>query len=70
MTRNEGSIDRVIRVALGLGLLSLIVIGPQSWFGLVGIVPLLTGIVGYCPLYGLLGLRTCPVAPSNLHPIK
>jgi len=58
MTHNEGTVDRVIRVALGLGLLSLIFVGPHTWFGLIGIVPLATGLVGFCPLYRLLGLRT------------
>jgi len=47
MNQNEGTIDRVIRVALGLGLLSLTVIGPHTWFGLIGIVPFLTGVVGF-----------------------
>ena len=59
--RNEGSVDRVIRIALGIGLLSLTVLGPQSLLGLVGIVPLVTGIAGFCPLYGLIGLSTCPL---------
>ena len=63
MVRNEGSLDRVIRVALGLALLSLTVIGPKSLFGLLGLVPLLTGAVGFCPIYRVLGLRTCP-APT------
>lgn len=73
MNQNAGTLDRVIRVALGLGLLLLVVVGPQSWWGLVGIIPLLTGVVGYCPLYGILGLRTCPIARSgaqSLHSIK
>jgi len=60
MTRNEGPVDRGVRIALGLALLSLIFIGPKTWFGLFGLVPLLTGLVGFCPLYGLLGMRTCP----------
>jgi hypothetical protein len=59
MTRNEGTIDRVARVALGLGLLSLVVVGPQSMLGLVGVVPLATGLFGFCPLYHLLGVSTC-----------
>lgn len=58
MTRNEGTADRVIRVVLGLGLLSLIVVGPHTWFGLIGLVPLVTGLVGFCPLYRVLGVRT------------
>jgi hypothetical protein len=61
MTINERSIDRTIRVVMGVVLLSLVFVGPQSLWGLAGIVPLLTGLVGYCPAYGLLGLSTCPV---------
>jgi len=59
LKRNEGSVDRVLRVALGLGLLSLVFVGPQTWWGLVGIVPLLTGLIGSCPLYSLFGWSTC-----------
>lgn len=59
LVRNEGKIDRAVRVALGLGLLSLVVIGPKTLWGLIGLVPLLTGIVGMCPLYRLVGLNTC-----------
>ncbi|MBW2527541.1 MAG: DUF2892 domain-containing protein [Deltaproteobacteria bacterium] len=59
MKRNEGPVDRILRVALGLGLLSLVVVGPQTWWGLVGIVPLLTGLIGSCPLYTLFGWSTC-----------
>lgn len=58
---NEGTIDRAVRVALGLVLLALIFVGPKSMFGLIGIVPLATGLLGSCPLYTLFGLSTCPV---------
>jgi hypothetical protein len=58
MTLNEGTLDRVIRVVLGIALLSLAFVGPKTWIGLVGVVPLLTGIVGFCPLYRLVGIRT------------
>jgi len=61
MQTNEGKIDRILRVIAGLVLLSLTVVGPQSMWGLIGIVPLLTGVVGYCPLYSMLGINTCPV---------
>lgn len=61
METNEGKLDRVIRVILGLVLLSLVVVGPQTLWGLVGIVPLMTGIAGFCPLYKLIGLKTCPI---------
>ncbi len=60
MKINEAGWDRWVRVALGLGLLSLTFVGPQTWLGLLGIVPLLTGLSGFCPLYGVLGLSTCP----------
>ncbi len=56
--KNEGTLDRVIRVVLGLALLSLTFVGPATPWGLVGIVPLLTGTVGFCPLYRLFGLDT------------
>lgn len=59
MQVNVGTVERGIRVAAGLGLLSLIFIGPQTWWGLVGLVPLATGAFGYCPPYALLGINTC-----------
>ena len=59
MTHNEGTIDRIIRVVLGLVLLSLIFVGPHTWLGLVGLIPLVTGFVGFCPLYRVLGISTC-----------
>ncbi len=61
MIKNEGFVDRALRVVLGLGLLSLTLLGPQSRWGLVGLLPLITGLVGYCPAYRLVGLNTCPV---------
>lgn len=61
LPRNEAGLERVIRVALGLGLLALTVVGPKSLWGLIGIVPLATGLVGSCPLYTLLGFSTCPL---------
>jgi hypothetical protein len=63
---NEGPLDRVVRVVVGLAVLSLTVVGPHSLWGLVGLVPLLTGLVGFCPLYRLLGIRTTtPKAASS-----
>ncbi|MCE8510521.1 DUF2892 domain-containing protein [Ruegeria pomeroyi] len=61
MTRNAGTLDRAARIILGLVLLSLTVIGPKTMWGLVGLIPLLTGLVGSCPLYTILGLNTCPL---------
>jgi len=59
LRRNSGTIDRAFRVLLGIALLSLIFVGPQTWWGLVGLIPLLTGLVGSCPLYSVLGFSTC-----------
>jgi hypothetical protein len=57
--RNEGKIDRTIRVLVGLFLLALVFVGPQSPFGWIGLVPLVTGAVGMCPVYSLFGIQTC-----------
>ncbi|ANP45069.1 YgaP family membrane protein [Candidatus Viadribacter manganicus] len=59
MKANEGGLDRMLRVVVGIGLLSLTVVGPQTPWGYVGLVPLLTGLVGFCPLYAVLGFNTC-----------
>ncbi len=61
MTINEASWDRVLRVVLGVALLALVFVGPKTLWGLVGLVPLLTGAVGLCPLYSLFGVSTCAV---------
>lgn len=58
---NEGSIDRILRILAGLILISLVFIDPKSVWGWVGLVPLLTGIVGTCPLYSLLGINSCKI---------
>ena len=64
MQRNEGTIDRALRIIAGLGLLSLVFVGPQTPWGWIGLVPLVTGLVGVCPVYSVLGIRTCP-APKH-----
>ena len=60
MTKNMGSADRVIRVVIGLVLLSLVFVGPQTPWGWVGIIPLVTAAIGVCPLYSIIGIKTCP----------
>jgi len=60
LARNEGTVDRALRVALGLGLLFVALTGRGAW-GFIGVVPLLTGMLGSCPLYSLLGINTCSV---------
>lgn len=59
MTKNMGTIDRVLRVIVGLALLSLVFVGPKTMWGLVGLVPLFTALVGFCPAYLPFGIRTC-----------
>jgi hypothetical protein len=61
MERNIGSIDRVLRIVAGVVLLALVFVGPQTPWGWIGLVPLVTAFVGWCPAYRLLGLRTCPL---------
>jgi hypothetical protein len=59
--KNVGSIDRILRIVVGLGLISLVFVGPQTPWGWVGVVPLLTAVISFCPLYTLIGVRTCPI---------
>ncbi len=61
MNKNVGSADKVVRIVLGLGLLSLLVVlqGNMRWLGLIGLVPLGTALMGFCPLYAVLGVKTC-----------
>jgi len=59
LPNNEHPYERIVRVVLGLAVLSLTVIGPQTLWGLVGLVPLATGALGSCPIYTLLGFSTC-----------
>ena len=61
LAKNVGSIDRILRIVVGLGLISLFFVGPQTPWGWVGIVPLLTAVISFCPLYTLIGIRTCPI---------
>lgn len=58
---NEGTLDRALRVTLGVALLAIVFVGPKTPFGFVGLVPLITGLVGMCPIYSLIGVSTCPV---------
>ena len=61
----EGTIDRVLRVTLGLALLALVFVGPRTPWGSLGIVPLATGLMGSCPVYSVLGVDTCGVKPAK-----
>jgi hypothetical protein len=59
LVKNEHSVERVLRIVLGAALLSLAFVGPQTPWGYIGVVPLLTGLLGSCPLYTLFGISTC-----------
>jgi hypothetical protein len=59
MKTNMGRIDRTLRTILGLGLISLTFIGPQTPWGWIGIVPLATAFLGWCPAYVPFGISTC-----------
>ncbi|MFC0218611.1 hypothetical protein FHS82_002482 [Pseudochelatococcus lubricantis] len=68
MTGNVGGIDRILRIVAGIAILSLVFIleGSARWWGLVGLVPLATGLFRTCPLYTLFGISSCPVkGPRN-----
>jgi hypothetical protein len=60
MQKNVGSTDRILRIALGIALLSWVVVNQSDarWFGLIGLVPLATALMNFCPLYTLLGFNT------------
>ncbi len=59
MPRNVGDIDKWLRIIAGLLILGLGAFGPVGWWGLLGIVPLATGVMGSCPAYSLMGINTC-----------
>lgn len=59
MSRNIGSIDRALRAIVGLAALSLVFVGPQTVWGWLGLIPLATAVLGWCPPYTLLGISTC-----------
>jgi hypothetical protein len=58
---NEHPVERVLRVVIGLALIAIVFTGPKTPWGWIGVVPLLTGLIGSCPLYTLFGWRTCPL---------
>lgn len=59
MNRNVGSIDRAVRIIIGVVLIALVFVGPQTPWGWIGLLPLATALVGWCPAYSLFGIRTC-----------
>ena len=62
MKQNVHNIERIIRVLVGLAIVSLVFIGPQSPWGWLGLIPVSTGLSGWCPPYALFGISTCKKA--------
>lgn len=58
---NEHPVERALRVLVGVGLLSLVFFGPKTPWGYIGLLPIVTGLSGMCPLYSILGFSTCRV---------
>lgn len=65
MKVNVGGIDRGLRVLVGIALIALTLMGTIGVWGWIGVVPLLTGLVGSCPAYSLLGMNTCPMKKQS-----
>ena len=61
MKQNAGSLDRILRIVVGLVLIGLAATGTVGVWGWIGVVPLATGLFGFCPAYTLLGINTCPM---------
>ena len=59
MQANIGGMDKIARIVVGLALLAMTVVGPKTMWGLVGVVPLATGLLNFCPAYTLLGINSC-----------
>jgi hypothetical protein len=64
MKKNVGSIDRILRIIIGLALIAWGVI-EKNWLGAIGIVPLVTALMGWCPLYSILGVKTCTMKDGD-----
>ncbi len=65
MHSNVGGIDRILRIVAGLILLTFVAVyqGDERWFGLIGVIPLMTGLFRFCPAYRLIGVNTCRAEP-------
>lgn len=62
---NEGTVDRLFRAIVGIGLLAIVFVGPKTPWGWLGIVPLATSLMGWCPLYTVLGINTCGIKTAK-----
>lgn len=65
LPNNEHNIERVVRIVLGLALLAIVFVGPKTPFGWIGVLPLVTGLIGSCPAYTLFGFSTCKISDKR-----
>lgn len=65
MKVNEGGVDRAIRIIVGLVLIALTLTGAIGAWGWIGVLPLATGLIGFCPVYSLFGFSTCPTKSAS-----
>lgn len=61
MNKNVGTTDRIIRIIIGVVVLSLTIVGPKTMWGFLGIIPLLTAAFSFCPFYAIFNVKTCQV---------
>ena len=64
ITPNVGSTDKIVRIAVGALLILLALFGTIGWWGWIGVVPLVSGLMNWCPAYNLFGINTCPTSKS------
>jgi hypothetical protein len=69
MGKNVGSADKIVRIVVGIALIAFALFGPADiawkWVGWIGVVAILTALMGWCPAYSILGLRTCPMEKKS-----
>ncbi len=65
MCNNVGTVDRILRLIVGIILVALVFVGPQTPWGWFGLIPIATALVGWCPAYRLIGIRTCRIRQGS-----
>ena len=65
MNPNVGTVDKIVRIIIGIALISIVFVGPQTPWGWVGIVPIATALFSFCPLYAILGIKTCKIQQTE-----
>jgi hypothetical protein len=65
MKTNVGGIDKILRIAVGIALIAMAYMNVVGVWGYIGVVPLLTGLIGWCPVYPMFGISSCPMKKSS-----